>query len=494
MLRMDQVHVIRHKVLVEGKSIRQTAREMGVSRNTVRKYLKVSEPRRVEKVPRPRPVLEAVKPRLGEIIEEWSHRTTKKQRITATRLHRQLVEEGFRVGITTVKDYVREWKRQRAEVFIPLVHRPGEAQVDFFDVTVEVGRERRRAWKFVLRLMFSGRDFVWLYDRADQVSLLDGHVRAFEHFGGHPSKIVYDNLKPVVKKVLVKGRELTEGFCRFTSHYPFEPLFARPGQGHDKGGVEGRGKNLRLQHLVPIPRGASLDAISQRVMADIDADLGRSRDRHGPSVEQLFAKEKPLLKPLPAPFDVRKLVPVTVSSKSLVRIEGVEYSVPSTWARLPARAYAGVREIEVVCRGESVRIERELLKTRKVSYRHYLPELARKPQAVRQVAPEIVAELGEPFGRFWTVLDKTHGAQKASRILAAVLAAVLEHGETEVAEAIQETLEAGQTDLLTVMSRLERQDDLPLSEVPPSLAAYPIEQASCRDYDYLLLESSTKGA
>ena len=125
MLRMDQVHVIRHKVLIEGRSRRSVAREMGVSRNTVRKYLRISEPRRLETQPRARPVLESVAPRLEALMEEWSSRTTRKQRITGTRLHRQLVEEGFRVGSSTVRAWLREWRRQRAEVFIPLVHRPG---------------------------------------------------------------------------------------------------------------------------------------------------------------------------------------------------------------------------------------------------------------------------------------------------------------------------------------------------------------------------------
>ncbi len=102
MLRMDQVHVIRHKVLVEGRSRREVAAAMGVSRNTVRKYVEQSEPT-FPKVLRGRPVLERVRARLDELIEDWGKRTTKKQRLTATRLHRQLREEGYEVGITTVR-------------------------------------------------------------------------------------------------------------------------------------------------------------------------------------------------------------------------------------------------------------------------------------------------------------------------------------------------------------------------------------------------------
>ena len=173
---MDQVHVIRSQVLREGRSQRSVAREHGVSRNTVRKYLDQSEPRRVESKPRRRWVTERMAPRLEELLSRWSRRTTAKQRLTATRLHRQLLEDGYEVGITTVRSYVREWKRQRQETFIPLV-----------------------------------------------------------------------------------------------SHYLFEPCFARPGEGHDKGSVEARGKGIRLAHMSPVPQGRTLEQIAGDVLASVDA-------------------------------------------------------------------------------------------------------------------------------------------------------------------------------------------------------------------------------
>ena len=114
------------------------------------------------------------------------------------------VGEGHQVGVTLVKAFVAEWKRQRQEVFVPLVYRPGDlGEVDFFEVLVDVGGKRRKAWMFVMRLMHSGRDFAWLYERQDQVSFLDGHVRASEHFGAVPLRLLYDNLRPAVAKVLV---------------------------------------------------------------------------------------------------------------------------------------------------------------------------------------------------------------------------------------------------------------------------------------------------
>jgi transposase len=131
MLRMDQVHVIRHKVLCEGASIRQVARELGLSRNTVSKYLDQSVPVRRTDRGRKRPVWARVQSRLEELVAEWEPRTTAKQRVTRVRLYRALLEEGYQVGRTTIYQYLRERRRQRLEVYVPLVHRVGdEAQID----------------------------------------------------------------------------------------------------------------------------------------------------------------------------------------------------------------------------------------------------------------------------------------------------------------------------------------------------------------------------
>ena len=486
MLRMDQVHVIRHKVLIEGRRVRAVARELGVSRNTVRKYLEVSEVARHEQGPRPKPVQEKIGGRIERIFEEWRGRTTGKQRITGVRLHRQLVEEGCTVGLTSVYEYLRERRRREKEVFIPLVYRAGEmAEVDFFDVTVEVGGERRRVWKFLMRLMYSGHDFVWLYEHRDQISFLDGHVRAFEYFGGIPERVVYDNLEAAVKKPLVRDRKLTERFQALASHYLFEPCFARPGEGHDKGGVESRGKAIRLKHLVPIPRGSVLEEIARGLLAEVGRDAPTRLNEQGRSVAERLTEEREKLRPLPeVAFDPRKPVPVSVSGRSLVKLEGAVYSVPSHWAWLDAMAYIGVTDVRFACRGEEEIYPKKGFGTRQVRYRHYLPELARKPQAVRQVAVELVKELGEPYGQLWPLLIRTHGERQAARVMAQILAAVVDHGEEAISGALTQALASGRTDLLALAPTVHSQTAQ--VAVPEALAHYQVESGHAGDYDWML--------
>ena len=105
---MDQVHVIRHKVLVEGRSRRQVAKELGISRLTVRKYLEEAAPVRKETMARPRPIWDAVRERVDGLLAESGRWTGGKQQLTATRLHALLVSEGHRVGVTLVKEAVAE--------------------------------------------------------------------------------------------------------------------------------------------------------------------------------------------------------------------------------------------------------------------------------------------------------------------------------------------------------------------------------------------------
>ena len=158
--------------------------------------------------------------------------------------------------------------------------------------------------------------------------------------------------------------------------------------------------------------------------------------------------------------------------------------MPSGWARLEATAYVGVEDIRLVCRGEVEVVPRQRRGGRRVQYRHYLPELARKPQAVRQVAPELVEELGEPYGRLWSLLESRYGPQEAARVLSKVLGAIVDHGSQAVAEALEAAFQAGRCDLLALSSRLQK--TTMMVEVPAALQGYRIEAGSPTDYDVLL--------
>jgi len=488
---MDLVHVVRHKVLVEGRTQRAVARELGLARVTVRKYVDQAAPtRKLEGVPRPRPVWDAVAERVQTLLAESVRWTGGKQRLTATRLHALLLTEGHRVGVTVVKDAVAEWKRQRREVFVPLTYRPGDlAEVDFFEVLVDVDGTRRKAWLFLMRMMYSGRDFAWIYERQDQISFLDGHVRAFAHFDAVPARVAYDNLRAAVVRILVGGaRTLTPRFAALASHYLLEACFCRPGEGHDKGGVESRGRAVRQQALVPIPVGPTLAVINTTLLAQMDARLDTSREAKGETIGVLFSEEQRQCRPAPTPFAPEATTLATVTPRALIRLEGAVYSVWTRWAGLDVEVRVGATTLTIVGRdGIRVMHPRKRFGQRSIDYRHYLSELARKPQGVRQVLPDLLRDLGAPFPAIWDQLQEAHGPREAARLFAKVLGQLETHGAAVVVPALIRALAAGTPLLLALTPARSAAACVAPDAVPAPLRDIDVASGCAADYDGWLL-------
>ena len=150
-----------------------------------------------------------------------------------------------------------------------------------------------------------------------------------------PARVAYDNLRAAVVRILVGGaRTLTPRFAALASHYLLEACFCRPGEGHDKGGVESRGKAVRQQALVPIPVGPTLAAINAILLAQMDARLDTKRDASGQTIGVRFAEEQRQCRSAPTPFAPEATTFATVSPRALVRLEGAVYSVWTRWAGL----------------------------------------------------------------------------------------------------------------------------------------------------------------
>mgnify|MGYP003345906243 CR=1 FL=1 len=128
---------------------------------------------------------------------------------------------------------VREWRQSRKEVFLPLSHPPGEAQVDYGEAKIQLNGQETSVALFVMTRPYSGAIFVQAFPRECTETFLEGHRRAFEFLGGVPKRISYDNLAIVVIEVL-KGRErkLTKKFLRRQSHYLFREHFCQIGRAH----------------------------------------------------------------------------------------------------------------------------------------------------------------------------------------------------------------------------------------------------------------------
>ena len=224
---MEAYARIRRAVQVDGMSIRQAAREFGLSRKTIRKMMQFSLP---PGYARKKPV---VRPKLGPwlgIIDQVlvdDQTQPKKQRHTAKRIWDRLkVEHAFKGGYTVVKDYVRQARLQHKEVFVPLAHPPGGAQADFGEAFVVIAGVERKAHFQCFDLPQSDDCFVVAFPVENTEAFLEGHNQAFAYFGGVPRTMLYDNTRIAVKQIAGDGeRKPTEAFSRLQSHYLFAAKF-----------------------------------------------------------------------------------------------------------------------------------------------------------------------------------------------------------------------------------------------------------------------------
>jgi transposase len=206
---------------VEGMSKSEAARVFGIDRKTVAKILKHSVPPGYRRSKPPaRPKLDPFIPIIDQILEDDKGRL-KKQRHTAKRVFERLRDEhGFTGGITIVTDYVRERKRWSREVFVPLSHAPGHAQVDFGEALGVIGGVECKLHYFAMALPHSDAFFIKAYPAETTEAFCDGHNAAFAFFGGVPLSILYDNTTIAVAKICGDGkRDRTKTFAELQSHY-----------------------------------------------------------------------------------------------------------------------------------------------------------------------------------------------------------------------------------------------------------------------------------
>jgi len=241
MKRVELYQKVRRAVMIDGMSRRRTASYFGIDRKTVDKMLIFPEPPQHGRHGRTYSRKLAGFTEIIDRILADDRTVHAKQRHTGSRIFERLRDEhGFTGGITIVRDYVAGARLRSREVFIPLSHRPGHAQVDFGEADGIIGGKLTRFHYFCMDLPHSDAPFFKAYPAEVAEAFCEGHVAAFAFFGGIPQSILYDNTKLAVAQILGDGkRERSRMFSTLQSHYLFEDKFGRPGKGNDKGKVEG---------------------------------------------------------------------------------------------------------------------------------------------------------------------------------------------------------------------------------------------------------------
>jgi transposase len=487
---------VRHAVQIDGMSRRAAAERFGIDPRTVAKMLKFSvPPGYVRRKPPYRPKLDAFIGVIDEILASDKDRP-KKQRHTSKRIFERLRDEhGFTGGLTIVKDYVAGWRQRSQEMFVPLAHPPGHAQADFGEALARINGTLRKVHFLAIHLPYSDAIFVVAYPAETTEAFCDGHVKAFNFFGGVPQSILYDNTRIAVARILGDGRRLrTRVFSELQSHYLFTDRFGRPGKGNDKGKVEGLVGYARRNFLVPVPVFDSFDALNADLLARCrKRQEDRLRGRVGTIAERLEHDLAAFQKPLPAPYDACDKRPGRVSSLSLVRYRNNDYSVPTAYGhqRVLIRGY--VHEVVISCGAEIIArhvrsYEREDFVFNPL---HYLALLEQKTNALDQAAPLSGWDLPEAFATLRRLLEARMG-KKGKREFVQVLRLMETFTLDDVAAAVHDAIARGAVgfDAIKhlVLCRIERRPPRLDLTIYPYLPKAAVATTSARSYMDLLAE------
>jgi transposase len=499
---MELLSVIRRWALRDQLSIREIARRTGLSRNTIRRYLRDDVVEPAFKAPERPSKLNAFAEKLSAWLKLESGRP-RKQRRRIKRLHADLVALGFEGSYGRVAAFARTWRehRQREQqttgrgAFVPLIFQPGEAfQFDWSEDWAIIGGERIKLQAAHCKLCYSRAFFVRAYPLQTHEMLFDAHCHAFRVLGGVPRRGIYDNMRTAVDQVGVgKKRQVNARFAAMASHYLFDAEFCNPASGWEKGQVEKNVQDARHRLWQTMPRFATLadlnDWLEQRCQA-LWRDIPHNSQQG--SIFDAWQSEVGCLMPLGRPFDGFVEYGKRVSPTCLVHFDRNRYSVPASFAnhRVSLRAYPDrvvvVAEGHVICEHARLIERSHHLPGRTIyDWRHYLAVIQRKPGALRNGAP--FAELPEAFKQLQQHLLKQPGGD---REMVELLALTLHHGEDAVRCAVELALSDGAPTKTHVLNLLHRLIDgkstaTGIIKAPQALALDREPRADVERYDAL---------
>ena len=342
---MALLSVIRRWHYRDELSIREIARRTGLSRKTIRKYLRLDGVEPKFQVPDRASKLDLFSDRLTAWLKSEDRKPRKEKR-TVKQLHADLVILGYEGPYSRVATLARQWKADlhihnqtsARGTFVPLSFEPGDAfQFDWSEDWAIIGNERTKLQIAHTKLSYSRAFIVRAYLTQSHEMLFDAHNHAFRVLGGVPRRGIYDNMRTAIDKVgRGKERDVNIRFQVMASHYLFEPDFCNPASGWEKGQIEKNVQDSRHRFFQPAPRFASLDALNDWL--EERCKFFWATTQHGKirgTIADLWTEEAEALMPVSRSFDGFVECTKRVSPTCLVHFDRTRYSVPASYANRP---------------------------------------------------------------------------------------------------------------------------------------------------------------
>ena len=491
---METVMKVRRMILVDQQSIRSVSKSTGISRNTIKKYLKDESPPQYK---RSKPPVNHKIKGFEETLTKWYENDLarpKRERRTVKKLYDQLTLEGYQGSYSPVCRFIKSIKQHHpdtAQAFIPLTFDAGDVmQFDWSMEVVVVNGVEQKVKVAHFRLAHSRKPFIVAYPRETQEMLLDAFLKAFNFYQGVPKRVVIDNPKTMVIRIgQGKKRDFHPRFMALMNHYTVEPVACTPASGWEKGQVENQVRVIRNQIFTPQLKFDDMDALNAHLLAcSHNFDTKRHPQEKDKTIDEMFKMEQATLRPLPCDFDGYIEKTVKVTSTCLVQYDSHHYSVPAHLAkqRLSLRAYA--QRIVLVHDQKVVAEHSRSFTKHGYSFEpwHYVPVLEKKPGALRHGAPFKEWKLPASIETIKVIYLKRLGGD---RDFVDILRLIEEHGLDVMSTACELALEVKTTQLCAIKNLIYRLiEEEPEGDINPqdypSLLVLP--EANCQRYEQLL--------
>jgi transposase/transposase-like protein len=339
----------------QGKSKRQLARELGLSKNTVKRYIAqhedelnsksvetgeasfskgiVKAPKYNSGVRKKRALTKEVCQKIDEYIDQNKLKQSQgkaKQKMLGVDIHEALLRAGHRIGYTTVLRYINAKKQKEKEVFIRQHYEPGQAvEFDWAEVRLEINGVIKRLMLAVFTACYSNHRWARLYYRQDMSSFLDSHAHYFSDTGAVAQELIYDNMRVAVRKFAIRNaeKEPTEDLLKLSTYYQFDYRFCNARRGNEKGHVERSVEYVRRKAFCEQDRFETLESANQhleQVCKRLNQLPVKGKQQ---SIAEDFAEELRYMKEAPPRYDTAELRTLRVDKYSCIKVDTNYYSV-----------------------------------------------------------------------------------------------------------------------------------------------------------------------